>query len=161
MSRSDQFDDANGEFVLDDNQFATGDQATRNQDVNRIVDLPVECHEAAGGQLLHRIAIERSRTQFDRDGCLDRGGIFLREDAELRGFWGMDEKGQPEQISQTIFPLYPERDEELTHTALIARGEKQYYLTQDLAAEGGDSIPLDYGGNVAVPMREGDGLLES
>ena len=56
---------------------------------------------------------------------LDRGGIFLREDAELRGFWGMDEKGQPEQISQTVFPLYPERDEELTHTALIARGEGQ------------------------------------
>lgn len=86
---------------------------------------------------------------------LDRGGIFLREDAELRGFWGMDEEGRPEEISQTVFPLYPDRDEELTHTALIARGEEQYYLTQDLGAEGGP----DYGANVAVPMRVGERII--
>ena len=86
---------------------------------------------------------------------LDRGGIFLREDAELRGFWGMDEEGRPEEISQTVFSLYPDRDEELTHTALIARGEEQYYLTQDLGAEGGP----DYGANVAVPMRVGERII--
>ncbi|GIT28492.1 MAG: hypothetical protein Ct9H300mP1_05380 [Planctomycetaceae bacterium] len=45
----------------------------------RIVDLPVECHEASGSQLLHRIAIERSRPQFDRDGRLDRDGILSGE----------------------------------------------------------------------------------
>ena len=79
----------------------------------------------------------------------------------LRGFWGMDDEGAIIAIPNTIFRLYPEDNKDLTHIALIARGEKQYYLTQDLAAEGGDSIPLDYGGNVAVPIREGDGLLES
>ncbi len=32
-------------------------------------------------------------------------------------------------------------------------------MTQDLAAEGGDSIPFDYGGNVAVPMRVGGRII--
>lgn len=90
---------------------------------------------------------------------LDRGGIFLREDEVLRGFWGMDEQGRPEPIPDTVFPLYPERDEELTHTALIARGEEQVYLTQDLGAEGGVTIERDYGANIAVPMRVGERII--
>lgn len=90
---------------------------------------------------------------------LDRGGIFLRDGDILRGFWGMDDEGAIIAIPNTIFPLYPEDDKDLTHTALIARGEKQYYLTQDLAAEEGDSIPHDFGANVAVPMRVGGRII--
>lgn len=90
---------------------------------------------------------------------LDRGGIFLREGDVLRGFWGMDEQGEIEPIPTTVFPLYPERNEELTHTALIARGEEQYYLTQDLAAESGPEIDRDYGANIAVPMRVGERII--
>jgi len=47
----------------------------------------------------------------------------------------------------------------VTHTALVARGEKQYYLTQNLGAEGGSNIDRDYGANVAVPMRVGDRII--
>ena len=90
---------------------------------------------------------------------LDRGGIFLRDGDILRGFWGMDDEGAIIAIPNTIFPLYPEENKELTHIALIARGEKQYYLTQDLAAEEGDSIPRDFGANVAVPMRVGGRVI--
>ena len=71
----------------------------------------------------------------------------------------MDDEGAIIAIPNTIFPLYPEDDKDLTHTALIARGEKQYYLTQDLAAEEGDSIPHDFGANVAVPMRVGGRII--
>ena len=90
---------------------------------------------------------------------LDRGGIFLRDGDILRGFWGMDDEGAIIAIPNTIFPLYPEDDKERTHIALIARGEKEYYLTQDLAAEEGDSIPHDFGANVAVPMRVGGRII--
>ena len=41
----------------------------------------------------------------------------------------------------------------MTHAALIARGEEQFYLTEDLGAETGPEINSDYGANVAVPMR--------
>ena len=84
---------------------------------------------------------------------LDRGGIFLQEGDVLRGFWGMDEQGVPEPITATVFSLYPAEDEYLTHAALIARGEEQFYLTEDLGAETGPEINSDYGANVAVPMR--------
>ena len=90
---------------------------------------------------------------------LDRGGIFLRDGDILRGFWGMDEEGAIIAIPNTIFPLYPEENKELTHIALIARGEKQYYLTQDLAADVGGSISHDFGANVAVPMRVGGRII--
>jgi signal transduction histidine kinase len=90
---------------------------------------------------------------------LDRGGIFLRDGDILRGSWGMDDKGAIIAIPNTIFPLYPEDDKELTHAALIARGEKQYYLTQDLAADVGGSISHDFGANVAVPMRVGGRII--
>ncbi|MBT4357218.1 MAG: GAF domain-containing protein [Proteobacteria bacterium] len=90
---------------------------------------------------------------------LDRGGIFLRDGDILRGFWGMDEEGAIIEIPNTIFPLYPEENKELTHIALIARGEKQYYLTQDLAADVGGSISHDFGANVAVPMRVGGRVI--
>jgi signal transduction histidine kinase len=90
---------------------------------------------------------------------LDRGGIFLRDGDILRGFWGMDEEGAIIEIPNTIFPLYPEENKELTHIALIARGEKQYYLTQDLAADVGGSISHDFGANVAVPMRVGGRII--
>ena len=90
---------------------------------------------------------------------LDRGGIFLRDDDFLRGFWGMDDEGGIIQIPSTVFPLYPERNEDLTHTALIARGEEQYYLTQNLASEGGPEIERDYGANIAVPMRVGERII--
>jgi C4-dicarboxylate-specific signal transduction histidine kinase len=71
----------------------------------------------------------------------------------------MDEEGAIIAIPNTIFPLYPEDDKELTHAALIARGEKQYYLTQDLAADVGGSISHDFGANVAVPMRVGGRII--
>jgi two-component sensor histidine kinase len=71
----------------------------------------------------------------------------------------MDEEGAIIEIPNTIFPLYPEENKELTHIALIARGEKQYYLTQDLAADVGGSISHDFGANVAVPMRVGGRII--
>ena len=71
----------------------------------------------------------------------------------------MDDEGAIIAIPNTIFPLYPEDNKELTHTALIARGEKQYYLTQDLAADVWGSISHDFGANVAVPMRVGGRII--
>ena len=65
----------------------------------------------------------------------------------------MDEQGVPEPITATVFSLYPAEDEYLTHAALIARGEEQFYLTEELGAETGPEINSDYGANVAVPMR--------
>ncbi len=90
---------------------------------------------------------------------LDRGGIFLRHGDILRGFWGMDDEGAIIAIPNTIFQLYPTNNKELTHTALIARGEKQYYLTQKLGAEVGGAIADDYGANIAVPMRVGERII--
>ncbi len=90
---------------------------------------------------------------------LDRGGIFLRHGDILRGFWGMDDEGAIIAIPNTIFQLYPTNNKELTHTALIARGEKQYYLTQNLGAEVGGAIADDYGANIAVPMRVGERII--
>jgi hypothetical protein len=90
---------------------------------------------------------------------INRGGIFLRDGDILRGFWGMDDEGAIIAIPNTTFQLYPEDNRELTHTALIARGEKQYYLTQDLSADVGGSISHDFGANVAVPMRVGERII--
>ncbi len=90
---------------------------------------------------------------------LDRGGIFLCEDDVLCGFLGMDDNGDIVPISSTVFPLYRECNDGVTYIALIARGEEQYYLTQNLGAEGGSNIDRDYGANVTVPMRVGDRII--
>ena len=83
----------------------------------------------------------------------DRAGVFLRDDDLLRGAWGVDEKGRVVPIPNTVFPLYPERPEDLTETARIALGEREFFLSQDLDGEGRRSVEGDIKANVNVPMR--------
>lgn len=73
----------------------------------------------------------------------------------------MDEEGAIIEIPNTIFPLYPEENKELRHIALIARGEKQYYLTLDLAADVGARSRTISGRMLRCRCGWGDGLLES
>ena len=47
LQRLDQFDNPDGQFFFDDQQFAPGNNATLDHDVDRIVGVPIECHEAA------------------------------------------------------------------------------------------------------------------
>jgi PAS domain S-box-containing protein len=89
----------------------------------------------------------------------DRVGIFLREDDLLRGAWGVDEKGEIVPIPNTVFPLYPDPPGEMAEAALIARGEREYFLTSDLDGEGRESLEGDIQANVSVPMRVGNQIM--
>ena len=91
----------------------------------------------------------------------DRAGIFLR-DAEnnlLRGAWGVDEQGEIVPIPNTVFPIYPERPEELAEAARIARGELEYFLTSNLDGEGRKSLEGDIKASVSVPMQIGHQII--
>jgi two-component sensor histidine kinase len=91
----------------------------------------------------------------------ERVGIFLC-DAErklLRGTWGVDAEGKVVSITSTEFPLNPGDEERMTEIAQIARGEMDYFLTQDLDGEGRKSVEGDIRANLLVPMRVGDRIV--
>lgn len=90
---------------------------------------------------------------------LDRAGLFLREADVLRGAWGVDEEGRVVPIGETVFELHPEDEAQVTEAALIARGELEYFLSQDLDAEGHESIEGDIGASVSVPMAVGRRII--
>ena len=91
----------------------------------------------------------------------ERVGIFLC-DAErevLRGAWGVDEEGGVISITSTEFPLKPGNGERRTEIAQVARGEMDYFLTQDLDGEGRMSAEGNIGANLLVPMRVGERVV--
>ena len=90
---------------------------------------------------------------------LDRVGLFLRHGDALRGAWGMDEDRSIVAISSTNFPLYHDKDEDLSEAAQIARGELAYFLTQDLDGESRASIEGDIHASISVPMRVGKRII--
>ena len=91
----------------------------------------------------------------------DRAGIFLvdRGHDELRGAWGTDEEGQVVAIPQTVFPLHPDDPNQVTETARLANGERDYFLTQDLDGQGMRSVEGDIRASLSVPMRVGNRIV--
>ena len=106
------------------------------------------------------VAQKTIRMIKDRLG-FDRVGIFLRGNGEevLRGAWGVDDGGNIVPILHTEFPLYPENPEDVSEAALIARGERAFFLTQDLDGEGGTSVEGNIEANLAVPMCVGRRII--
>lgn len=90
---------------------------------------------------------------------LDRVGLFLRQGEVLRGAWGMNDDRHIVSIASTVFPLDPQEETGLSEAAMIARGELAYFLTQDLDAEGRQSIEGNIHANVSVPMRVGKRII--
>ena len=112
-------------------------------------DLAGKTQDEVAQKIIHTVTTRLS---------LDRAGIFLRDPEKdiLCGRWGVDEKGKLVPISGTVFELYPKQPETLTEAAQIARGELNYFLTQDLDGEGRKSTEGDIRASVAVPMRVGN-----
>jgi signal transduction histidine kinase len=91
----------------------------------------------------------------------DRAGLFLIEpDAKhLRGAWGVDDQGDIIPIDTTLLPLDIQPIERLSEMALVALGEMDYFLTQDLDGEQAYSVEGDIKASGVVPMRVGDRIV--
>jgi GAF domain-containing protein len=91
----------------------------------------------------------------------DRAGIFLLnpEGDLLRGTWGVDDEGAIVPIPDTVFPLNPVRAEDISEAAQVARGELEYFLTQDLDKERRSSIEGNIQASLTVPMRAGERVI--
>jgi len=104
-----------------------------------------------------RLIIELSTNRLP----FDRAGIFLLnpEGDLLRGTWGVDDEGAIVPIPDTVFPLNPVRAEDISEAAQVARGELEYFLTQDLDKERRSSIEGNIQASLTVPMRAGERVI--
>ena len=53
----DQFDNPDGQFFFDDQQFAPGNNAALDHDVDRVVGVSIERHEATCFKLCDRVFV--------------------------------------------------------------------------------------------------------
>lgn len=130
--------------------------AAVDQDLMALYDGSYDLSADTPELVLHKlIEMATQRISFDR------AGIFLLDEkrSELRGALGVDEKGAVVSIESTVFTLYPEDPRELTVTALVARGERPYFLTRDLDGEGRKSLEGDIKANACVPLRVGQRII--
>jgi len=87
----------------------------------------------------------------------DRAGVFLVDEqaGQLRGAWGVDQRGEVVPIPGTVLPLRCPHPEQLSQAARLVRGELEYFLTQNLDGEGGRSVEGNITASLAVPLRLG------
>ena len=106
---------------------------------------------------ISRLIIQLSTTKLP----FDRAGIFLVdfEHDLLRGAWGVDDEGAIVPIPATVFPLDPVSSETISEAAQVARGDLEYFLTQDLDGEDRSSTEGDILASVTVPMRAGERIV--
>jgi PAS domain S-box-containing protein len=97
----------------------------------------------------HIVSQIRKGTGFDRVGL-----YFVDEKREtLRGVTGVNEHGEIEDCSRFVFPL----DEEASPMVQVARGDREYYLTEDAEKAIGTEKRVKH--NAFVPLRTPDRVL--